>query len=218
MFALPAGGDGRTLVVAVGSGGACNYLSMDEPTTQRDASRPVRRLGARLVAPLRVLAGATIVVVLYFGLPFENVEDRSAWAVLAVMVGCFAAVAVWQIRAILSAGNPRLRAVEALAVSVAVLLVSFATVHCVVAKSDAAAYSEAITRMDALYFSITILSTVGFGDITPVSQTARIAVSIQMLVNVLVLGVGVRILVGAVRLGRERVASERPADDVPVTP
>jgi len=178
----------------------------------------VRRFAARLVAPLRVLAGATIVVVLYFGLPFENVEDRSAWAVLAVMVVGFAAVAVWQIRAILRAGNPRLRAVEALAVSIAVLLVSFATVHFVIGQSDAAAYSEAINRMDALYFSITVLSTVGFGDITPVSQPARIAVSIQMVINVLVLGIGVRILVGAVQMGRERVASKGPADDVPVAP
>jgi len=179
-----------------------------EPSDPAGKRRP---LTSHLVAPLRVLAGAVLVVVLYFGLPFDNVEDRSAWAVLTVMIVCFAAVAVWQVRAILRAGNPRLRAVEALAVSIAVLLVSFATVHFVIAQSDAAAYSEELDRMDALYFSITTLSTVGFGDITPVSQAARIAVSIQMILDVLVLGIGVRILVGAVQLGRQRVASDTAA-------
>ena len=40
---------------------------------------------------------------------------------------------------------------------------------------------------------------------------ARIAVSIQMILDVLVLGIGVRILVGAVQLGRQRVASDTAA-------
>lgn len=153
---------------------------------------------------LRALAGAAIVLVLYFVLPLDSVRERSTWLALMVVVASIVALMVWQVRAIIDAADPRIRAVEALALSVALLLVGFAAVHCVIARSDPAAYSEELSRMDALYFSTTTLSTVGFGDITPVSQAARIAVTVQMITNLAMLGIGVRVIVGAVHVGRER--------------
>jgi Helicase HerA, central domain len=43
-----------------------------------------------------------------------------------------------------------------------------------------------------------------FGDITPKSQPARIVLIVQMLGDLAVLGAGVRVLLGAVRRGRQR--------------
>jgi Ion channel len=43
------------------------------------------------------------------------------------------------------------------------------------------------TRIDALYFALTTLFTVGYGDIHPVGQLARALVSVQMVLNVGVL-------------------------------
>jgi voltage-gated potassium channel len=37
------------------------------------------------------------------------------------------------------------------------------------------------THLDALYFTVTVLSTVGFGDIVAVGQGARLVVTIQMI-------------------------------------
>jgi voltage-gated potassium channel len=156
------------------------------------------------------LAGAAAVFVLYFCLPFSNVEDRSAWLVLAVLLAACIGLMAWQIRAIVEAVDPRLRAVEALAVSITLLLVSFSTVHYLIGQSNPAAYTAPLTRMDALYFSVTVLSTVGFGDISPVTQATRIVVTVQMLVDLLVLGIGVRVILGAVQVGRERAASATP--------
>ena len=59
-------------------------------------------------------------------------------------------------------------------------------------------------RTDALYFTVTVFSTVGFGDITAKSETARIVLIVQMLADLAFLGAGVRVLLGAVQRRRER--------------
>jgi hypothetical protein len=43
--------------------------------------------------------------------------------------------------------------------------------------------THALTRTDALYFTVTVFSTVGFGDITAASQSARLVVTAQMLLD-----------------------------------
>ena len=54
-----------------------------------------------------------------------------------------------------------------------------------------------------LYFAVTIFSSVGFGDIFAASQTARALVTIQMILNLLVLGAGIGVFVGAARRRRD---------------
>lgn len=56
-------------------------------------------------------------------------------------------------------------------------------------------------RSDALYFTMTVFSTVGFGDITPVSEPARLLITGQMAVDLVLIGVAARVLVGAVQEG-----------------
>lgn len=51
---------------------------------------------------------------------------------------------------------------------------------------------------------MTVFSTVGFGDITAKSETARVVLIVQMLADLGLLGVGARVLLGAVRRGRQR--------------
>jgi hypothetical protein len=63
-------------------------------------------------------------------------------------------------------------------------------------------FSEGMSRTDALYFTMTVFSTVGFGDISPRSQTARLLVTGQITANLLLLGVAARVLVNAVEEGR----------------
>ena len=56
------------------------------------------------------------------------------------------------------------------------------------------------TRIDAIYFAVTVMSTVGFGDIHASSQAARIVVTFQIMFNLLFVGVAVRVFVGAAKL------------------
>jgi hypothetical protein len=53
-------------------------------------------------------------------------------------------------------------------------------------------FTERLDHTRALYFTITVFSTVGFGDITPRADLARIIVSIQMLLDLVILGSVVR--------------------------
>ena len=62
---------------------------------------------------------------------------------------------------------------------------------------------DPLTRVDALYLTVTVFSTVGFGDISAASQPGRILVTIQMILNLIVLGAGVRLLTSAVKRGRD---------------
>jgi hypothetical protein len=48
--------------------------------------------------------------------------------------------------------------------------------------------------VDGLYFTVTVLSTVGFGDIHAVSSTARLLVTPQMLFGLIYIGTAVRLL------------------------
>ncbi len=71
-------------------------------------------------------------------------------------------------------------------------------------RNSAASFTEPMTRTDALYFTVTVFTTVGFGDISPKSETARVVLMVQMFADLALLGTGVRVLFGAVQRGRER--------------
>jgi hypothetical protein len=67
-----------------------------------------------------------------------------------------------------------------------------------------AAFTEPMSRTDALYFTVTVFATVGFGDISAVSTAARIVVTLQMIADLLLLGLVLRAVLDAVRRGRGR--------------
>jgi hypothetical protein len=75
-------------------------------------------------------------------------------------------------------------------------------------------FTQQLGRTDALYFAMTVFSTVGFGDIAPASQTARVLTMTQMVVGLIAVGVVAKLLVGAVRVAVGR----RTADASPGSP
>ena len=59
----------------------------------------------------------------------------------------------------------------------------FALLYTSMSITSASSFSEPLSRTDALYFTTSTFATVGFGDITPVSQLARGVVSVQMIAD-----------------------------------
>jgi voltage-gated potassium channel len=82
--------------------------------------------------------------------------------------------------------------------------VLFASTYFVMARLAAGSFGTPLTRTDALYFTVTVFSTVGFGDITAKTETARAVVTGQMIADLVILGLAIKVIVGAVRRGQQR--------------
>jgi hypothetical protein len=158
---------------------------------------------------LRALATTAVLVVLYYVLPLDHIKNVALTLVGGLLI--LLAVTAWQLRTISSARYPAVRAIEALATTLPLFLLLFASAYVTMASTKAVNFSaHSLTRTDALYFTVTVFSTVGFGDITAVSQTARLVVTAQMLLDLLALGLVVRAFVGAVQLARQQ--ADQPTD------
>jgi voltage-gated potassium channel len=166
--------------------------------------RPPRRRVLRSL--LRATFTSTVLVVLYYWLPLTGALDTSTGALLLAGLALFAGIITWQVRAILRSDYPGLRAIEALAAAIPMFLLVFAATYVKLADAQPSAFSEPLSRTDALYFTITVFSTVGFGDITPVATPARVIAMVQMLGDLVVVGLVLQVMLGAVKEGRQRLA------------
>jgi hypothetical protein len=165
--------------------------------------------GWRRVAVMacRALLSAAFLIVVYYQAPLDLDLDATllVWLVLGLL-GLALALA-WQLRAIMASESPRLQAAQAIAVGLPFLLTLYASVYWVFSLDDPASFTQHLSRTDALYFTMTVFSTVGFGDITPVSQAARIVVMTQMVMGLIAVGVVAKLLFGAVQVAEGRRAA-----------
>ena len=164
-----------------------------------------------LRAVVRALLTVTLLVVLYYALPMDHEFDTATTVLLLVGLLVFAALVTWQVRAILRSDYPAVQAVQALAVAIPLFLLVFASTYFLMAKAQPGTFTESLTRTDALYFTVTIFATVGFGDITAVTQTARVVTIVQMLLDLIVLGLLIRLVLGAVQTSQRRRAAAQAA-------
>ena len=157
---------------------------------------------------LRALFTTALMVALYYVLPFDRLSDKQVFVVIAVGVALLAAMIAWQVRAIEASGQPGIRAVQALASTTPFFLLLFASTYLLLSRGDAATFTEELTRTDALYFTVTIFATVGFGDISAKTDTARLVVTTQMLLDLVILGLGIQVILGAVKRGKANPQSK----------
>lgn len=174
------------------------------PTLSRKSRRRLRRL-----ALLRPLLIAVLLVVVYYLWPAGRTRDTATLASVVVIIAVLVALLMWQVRAISMSRAPRLRAIEALATSIPLFVVLFAGFYTNLSAYEPESFTEQLDRTDALYFTVTTLATVGFGDITAVSDTARVAVTVQMVSGLVLLGVGVKVVLGAAESGVRRAGLPR---------
>ena len=165
--------------------------------------RPDRQRRRLLILGACRSVGTTLVLVaLYYLLPLDRWSNSMIGLELCVGIAVLAGMIVWQTKAIERSAYPVIRAAEAFASTIPLFLLLFATAYFAMGRHDSVAFTQDLNRTDALYFTITIFSTVGFGDISPRSETARLVVSAQMLLDLVILGVVVRVLLGAVQRSR----------------
>jgi len=166
-----------------------------------------RRLMARGV--LRALATTAVLVALYYLLPLDHITNVPVTLTAGVLI--LVTVTVVQLWLIIKARYPVVRAIEALTATVPLFLLLFAWAYFTMANNNPGNFNtHPLTRTDALYFTVTVFSTVGFGDIVAVTQSARLVVTVQMLLDLLALGLVVRAFVGAVQFARQQATPAGP--------
>jgi voltage-gated potassium channel len=170
-------------------------------TSDLESGRHRRLIVAGL---LRASVTTAVLVTLYYVVPMNEALHLSAVIRLLVGLVVFAGVMSWEIRSILRSRYPGVQAVQALAIAAPLFLLIFASTYFLMSGGGSTNFSQSMTRTDALYFTVTTFATVGYGDITATSQLARVIVTVQMILDLLILGLGIRALLGAVKMGRER--------------
>jgi len=195
------------------AGGLIGRRKRPPATPVRLAELPKRQ---RRLAMLRsvaiVLLAWTLILGAFFVLPIGHESGLRAVVRLGADIALIGALIAWQIRRISAAELPELRAAEALGIIVAVFLVAFSAIYLALSHDTPGTFTEHLSHARALYFTITVFSTVGFGDITPRTDPARLVVSAQMLLDLALIGAGVRLILNVAKssfdTAEESVASE----------
>ncbi len=152
----------------------------------------------------RVLVSVVVLVALYFFLPLPHRHDESVALRVAGALAFFVVVVAVEVRFIAKHDYPMLRAAVAMATIIPLFLVLFAWIYLTMSVSQPAAFGQVLDRTSALYFTVTVFSTVGFGDITAKTDPARLVVTIQMLTDLAVIAVVIRLILGAATRGESR--------------
>jgi voltage-gated potassium channel len=179
------------------------------PTTAAGSGEGSRRRGFEVLSALSSVLVIGLLFAAYALAPWDRTRSMSAVAQLVVWLIVLVVAVLWQIRAVLRSSHPLLRAVSGAALSVALLLLPFAATYATLSSADSSMFTQPMSRIDALYFTVTVFSTVGFGDISPVSEPARVIVTVQMLADLVLIGTIVKVLVGVAQRRRESLGPRR---------
>jgi hypothetical protein len=132
---------------------------------------------------------------------------------LVVGLAILGAVVAFQIRAILKAKHPEIRAAESIVTAIGLFVVASAVMDLALSHHDPHSFTERLDRISAMYFVITVVATVGFGDIAAKTDPARLVVTVQMLLNLTLIVVIARVFIGIARHSlSERVDESEPPD------
>ncbi len=175
--------------------------SAGSPLDTRQAPPPRPKIVGSL---LRASGSTAVLVLIYYLLPLDHTVHWAEFTILVIGLAGLVALVAFQVRWIIASEYPGLRALEALATSVPLFLLLFASAYVVMDAVSASSFSQTMTHTNALYFTVTVFATVGFGDITPKTEVARLVVTGQMIVDLMIIGLGARIILGAVTRGRQR--------------
>lgn len=168
---------------------------MADPDVTRGPVEPHRQL-------LVMLGDTTIVLALltlgYFVFPLRVEQGESIDLVrLLVSLAIFALVGwllAFHSRRSRRRQSPDFHRIQLLLSALYLLVLGFGLAYALIGAWSPEQIDGVSNRGDALYFSVTVISTVGFGDIHATGPLARTLVTVQMLFNLIYLGTALRVL------------------------
>jgi voltage-gated potassium channel len=176
-------------------------MNAENPRSFGEIARPERR---RMLAMLviRTSLSVAMLLLIYALLPAEATATTDALVRLVAALVFGALVIALQVHGIRSANYPVLRAIEAAINAIFAFIIVFALFYLGLARSNPASFNEPLNHISAFYFTVTILATVGFGDISARSDVARLVVTVQMLLDLAIIAIIVRVFTSIARSSR----------------
>lgn len=158
-----------------------------------------RRTGAKLAwrlitSAVGALACAGMLVLVYALVPVPV----DAWAIgtftvyVVVCLFVFTFVTVMALIRLSKARRPLFEGLTFVAIMASILVLSYSWLYLVMSVSDPTAFTEQLSKVSAVYFTVTVLATVGFGDITPTGDISRLVVTSQMLLGFTVITIAIK--------------------------
>lgn len=140
------------------------------------------------------------VIIAYYVIPLDR-RGAGVQTVIRLLIAAalLLVILVWQVRQILRSELPVLRAVQGIALALPFFLCSYASTYVAMSDFSVDSFSEELSRTGALYFAIVTFGTVGFGDIAPLSDAARLVVSSQVLLDLVFIALVFRLFFAASR-------------------
>jgi voltage-gated potassium channel len=148
-----------------------------------------------LAALRRLLLISVVIIGLYYLAPFETGVTGAQLVLRTVGTVAGGAAVTWLIARQVShhLADPDQASLSSLLTALVCGVVFFALADYLTAISGQDQFADLRTKTDALYFALSTLTTVGYGDVHATGQVARVVVIIQLLFNVAIIATGVSV-------------------------
>ncbi|WP_440581858.1 potassium channel family protein [Streptomyces flavofungini] len=164
--------------------------------------------------PVLLWAWATATVTAYFLVPLRDLGPQRpvlSWLVLIAGLTLVAAGLLVQILDVL-ADRTGTRPGWIITGLMCLTVLLFSSAYYVLAQRTHE-FSGLRTRLDALYFTVVTLTTIGYGDISPRGQTARALTLLQIVYGLIFLTAGATALTRQIRVNLMRRARPASSDE-----
>jgi voltage-gated potassium channel len=158
---------------------------------------------------VRDVGAIGLALIIYFVIPvdFHTETGIVGHGVLSlVAIALVSALVLWQV--LLQIDDPG-RRIDGLLLSMVAGVLVFALAFFRLHLEEPEQFVGMSTRIDSLYFTMTTLLTVGYGDINASGQTARVMVLLQMVFNIAVIATAASTLNSRVRENAARRVEAR---------
>lgn len=185
------------------AGGAKRLTDLDQRTRRR----------ALAIIIVRSTVIVAVILAVYFLLPTNlpvSQWGEAAWLLILGLL--FVGVLAWQVRRIIRSSVPGAVAIEVWVIVYVMFQTVMASVHLMTDVADPGSYTEPLDHVGALYFTAAIGTTVGFGDISAVSDGARLITTAHMVAGLAFIGVAAKLIVAAAKAGLNRPAGDADGD------
>jgi hypothetical protein len=161
----------------------------------------------------RAVFGLAGVLVIYYAVPVGELPTGSGvlFSVLGLLGGVvlLAWAIVRQLQRLVHSrpGDASVR-IDSLVFLIIIVVPMFAAGYYALERGDGSQFESLTTKTDSLYFTLSTLATVGFGDVHATGQLARALVTLQITFDLIFVAALASVVTGYVR---ERAASRRSA-------